>query len=109
MTPSKTKFYTVILSLPAEEVGKLPNATLTSQDYKELKRTLIKAHEQTKPELLEKLMLDTTISGRPSVYLHEVLSVAKRIGIGDDIVRHKLLQALPSTIAPVIASQNDLN
>ena len=54
-------------------------------------------------------MLTTTISGRPSAYLHEMLSVAKRIGISDDIVRHRFLQALPSAIAPVIASQKDLN
>ena len=54
-------------------------------------------------------MSATTISGRPSAYLHEKLSVAKRIGIGDDIVRHKFMQVLPSTISPVIASQKDLN
>ena len=55
VTASKTKFYAVILSLPSEEVGNLPNAILASQDYEELKRTLIEAHEQTKPELLEKI------------------------------------------------------
>ncbi len=109
VTTSKTKFYTVISSLPAEEVCKLPNTTLASQDYEELKRILIESHEQTKPELLEKLMSATTISGRPSAYLHEMLSVAKRIDIGEDIVRHKFLQALPPEIAPVIASQKDLN
>ena len=109
MTASKTKFYAIVSSLPAEEVGKLPNATLASKDHGELKRTLIEAHERTKPELLEKLMSATTISGRPSAYLHELLAVAKRIGISDDIVRHKFLQALPSTISPVIASQKDLN
>ena len=88
-------------------MGKLPNATLASQDYEELKRTLIEDQERTKPELLEKLMSATTISGRPSAYLHEMLVVAKRIGINDDIVRHKFRQALPSTISPVIASQKD--
>ena len=76
VTASKTKFYAVISSLPAEEVGKLPNAILTSQDYKELKQTLIEDYEQTKPELLEKLMSAMTISGRPSAYLHEMLSIA---------------------------------
>ena len=54
-------------------------------------------------------MSATTISGRPSAYLHEMLAVAKRIGISDNIVRHKFLQELPSTIYLVIASQKDLN
>ena len=109
VTASKTKFYAVVSSLPAKEVGKLPNAILASQDYEELKRTLIEPHEQTKPELLEISMSATTISGRPSAYLHEMLSVAKRIGISDNIVTHKFQQALPSTISPVIASQKNLN
>ena len=61
VTASKAKFYVVVSSLAAEEVGKLPNATLVSQDYEELKRTLIEAHEPTKPQLLEKLMSATTI------------------------------------------------
>ena len=38
-----------------------------------------------------------------------MFTVAKQIGISDDIVRHEFLQALPSTISPVIASQKDLN
>ena len=105
VTASKTKFYAVISSLPAEEVGKLPNAIFASQDYEELKRTLMEAHEQTKPELQEKLMSARTISGRPSACSHEMLSVAKQIEISDDIVRHKFLPAL----SPVIASQKDLN
>ena len=108
VTASKTKLYAVISSLPAEEVGKIPNTTLASQDYEEIKQTPIEAHERTKPELLEKLMSATTITGRPSAYLHEMLSVAKRIGISDDIVRHKFLQALHSSISPVVASQKDV-
>ena len=101
---SKTKFYAIISSLPAEEVDKLPNDIIASQNYEELKRTLIEAHEQTKPELLEKLMSTSTISERLSAYLYEMLSVAKRTGNSDDTVRHKFLRALPSTIFPVLTS-----
>ena len=66
-------------------------------------------YEKTKPELLDRLMKTTTISGRPSVYLQEMINTASRIGVTDDIIRHKFLQALPSTISPVIASQKELN
>ena len=41
--------------------------------------------------------------------MHEMLSVAKRIGISEDIVRYSFLRALSSTISPVIASEKDLN
>ena len=109
ITASTTKFYTVISSLPAEVVAKIPITILESKKYEEIKQSLIEAHERTKPELLDKLMSTTTITGRPSTYLQEMLSIAKRIGIGEEIVIHKFLQALPATIFPVIASQKELS
>ena len=66
---STTKFYTVISSLPAEVVAKIPITILESKKYEEIKQSLIEAHERTKPELLDKLMSTTTITGRPSTYL----------------------------------------
>ena len=54
-------------------------------------------------------MSTTTITGRPSTYLQEMLSIAKRIGIGEEIVIHQFLQALPAIIFPVIASQKELS
>ena len=109
ITASTTKFYTVISSLPAEVVAKIPITILESKKYEEIKQSLIEAHERTKPELLDKLMSTTSITGRPSTYLQEMLSIAKRIGIGEEIVIHKFLQALPATISPVIASQKELS
>ena len=38
-----------------------------------------------------------------------MLSIAKRISIGEEIVIHKFLLALPATISPVIASQKELS
>ena len=42
-------------------------------------------------------------------YRHTFFQVAKRMGTREDIVKHKFLQALSSTISPVTASQKDLN
>ena len=38
-----------------------------------------------------------------------MLSIAKRIGIGEEIVIHKFFQAIPATIFSVIASQKELS
>ena len=46
------------------------------------------------------------MTGRPSVYLQELLTIANKCGVGDDLVRHCFINALPNTISPVIASQN---
>ena len=111
ITSESTKFYSVIAALPAEVISRMPPTTLNldTSDYKTLKDGLISSYEKTKPELLDRLMKTTSISGRPSVYLQEMINTASRIGVTDDIIRHKFLQALPSTISPVIASQKGLD
>ena len=103
-----TKFYSVISALPAEIVTKLPPTVLQNKNYEELKTTVLNMYEKTKPELLDKLMKATTITGRPSIYLNEMIAIGNQIEVGDDVIKHKFLQALPSTIAPVIASQKEL-
>lgn len=45
---------------------------------------------------------------RPSLYLKELILLASHIGIGEDIVQHQFIQALPPSIKPVIASRTDL-
>ena len=43
-----------------------------------------------------------------SSYLRELQGFANKVAAGDDLVRHKFIQSLPPTIAPVIASQKSL-
>ena len=44
-----------------------------------LRDSILSTYEKTKPELLDKLMKTTTISGRPSLYLQELATLADRI------------------------------
>ena len=111
ITAEKAKFYSVIATLPADVMSKLPRAitNISESNYSTLKTAVINMYEKTKPELLDRLMKTTSISGRPSIYLQEMISTAERIGVTNDIIRHKFLQALPPTISPVVASQKDLS
>lgn len=81
-----TKFY-------SNSIAKIPTSILKSQNYKELKKTIIEAHWRTEPELLNKLLSIATVTGRPSTYLQEMLVITKHLGISNDIV----LQALPQS------------
>ena len=40
-----------------------------------------------------------SISGRPSLYLNEMITLADRTEIGEQVVRHQFIQALPPTIS----------
>ena len=108
ITLSSTKFYNVLSALPQDVVGKLPAAVLTSANYDRLKESVQSIYEKTKPEILNKLMKNHHISGRPSIYLNEMLVLADKIQLGEQVVRHQFIQALPSSISPIIASQKDL-
>ena len=63
-------------------------------------------YERSKSEMLGKLMETTCIHGRPSVALQEMMALAQKLKVSDDIVRHKFLQKL-SPLSTVLASQRD--
>ena len=105
ITASKTQFYHSLSALPPEVVSQLSSSELTSQDYDELKKKVIELHEASKPEILDSFLRDRPLTGKPSHYLKEMQRLATKAGIGDDLVRHKFQQALPSNLAPIIATQ----
>ena len=105
---SSTKFYHVLAALTEDLVGRIPQIVLETNNYEKLKESVVSSYEKSKPELLDKLISSTTMTGRPSIYLNELIAISERLGIGEEIVRHKFIQALPQSIAPVIASQTDL-
>jgi hypothetical protein len=70
---------------------------------------VISIHDKTKPELFSKLLKHTTITGRPSFYLQELNETALKIRVGQDLIKHQFLQALPTSISVVLASQTTLS
>lgn len=106
---SKTKFYHALANLPVSTVQRIPQTVITSEDFDLLKSTVVSNYEATKPELFETLLAKTSYSGRPSAYLSEIQQMAQKVGVGDDLVRHKFTQSLPTSIRPVLASQSALD
>lgn len=109
ITSESTRFFHVLAALPPELATNLPEDVAASQNYTQLKKTVIDIYEQTKPEMFDKLINKTTLSGRPSIFLQELNSLAKKVGVGEDLIRHKFVNALPSNIAPVLAAQKTLS
>lgn len=100
-----TQFYHALSHLPPDTVGRLPEKILTGKLYEDLKMAVVSFHEETKPELFEHFMRDTPLVGRPSHFLAEMKRVAAKVGVSDELVRHKFQQAVPHTMAPILASQ----
>lgn len=107
ITIEETKFFHLIAALPPEIVAKI-GAKLEDKNCKSTKETVINIYERTKPELFSKLINETTMSGRPSHYLQELTSIANKVGVSEDLVRHQFINALPSSILPVVAAQKEL-
>lgn len=108
VTIDTTRFYHTLAALPAQLVSRLQPEVLSGQSYVALKATILSLVERSKPELFESLMTPEILTGRPSVCLGNLQRTALKIGVGEDFVRHRFLQALPPTISPVLASQNTL-
>lgn len=104
----ETKFFHLIAALPPDLISKLPAAQLQNQKYSEIKDAVIATHEKTKPELFDKLISKTKLTGRPSHYLQELNSIAAKVGVGDDLIRHRFIDSLPPNISPVLATQKTL-
>ena len=104
----ETKFLNVIALLPTEVVGNLPRVILAERKFSTLKEVVISNYEKTKPELFDKLISSSVMMGRPSQYLNDIQQTALKVGVGEDLIKHKFIQALPPSIGPIIASQKDL-
>lgn len=108
ITVSKTKFYHALSSLPVSTVQRISENVITSEDYDQLKKSVVENYEATKPELFENLLSKAVYTGRPSVYLSEIRQLASKVGVSDDLIRHKFVQSMPQSIRAVLASQQAL-
>ena len=106
---SETKFHHILAALPPTIIVRIPTAVLNSKDYEELKLCIVNLYEQTKPELFNQLISSKVMQGKPSVYLEEIRRTASKLGVTDDLVKHKFLQAVPSSISAVLASQKNMD
>ena len=104
----ETKFYHVLASLPATTIAKLNTSVLTTPNFLFLKEAVVELYEKSKPELFDQLISKVQLTGKPSLYVRELQDLASKVGVGDDLVRHKLLQSLPPTVGAVLAAQREL-
>lgn len=104
-----TQFYHALCSLPPEIISRISPKTLEQKQFFELKGELKLMLEPTQAELFENLITRTKLTGKPSLYLHEIQQMAAKVNVHEDLVRHKFIQALPAHVIPIIASQKDLN
>lgn len=108
ITAEDTRFFHTIAALPADVVSQMNPETLASRSYSRLKVSLESAFSRSKTELLEDLLSRTTLVGRPSAFMVDLRQTASMAGAGDDLVRHRFLQALPTAISTALAAQRDL-
>jgi len=106
---SSTKYFHCLAALPASIVERLAPEILTRQSFEDLKAAVLALVESSKPELFESLLRSEVLVGRPSACLSLMQKTASKVGVGDEFVRHKFLNSLPSNISPVLAAQSTLS
>ena len=107
ITDSGTKFYHVLASLPIEVASVLKDDLIASEDYNRLKASIREHFEASKAELFEDLISKTPLVGKPSLWLSELEKKALRLGITQDLVKHKFLQAVPQNVRMILVPHQD--
>ena len=109
ITASDTKFYHVLSSLPPDTIAHVSPDVLASKNFDKLQEAVTDMYEKAKPELFERLISKARLTGRPSLFLSELRKIAEKVGVGDELIRHKFLQSLPTGIAAALASQREMS
>ena len=102
----ETKFYHTLAALPPTTISKLDPATLNEHKFEKLKTAVKELYEKSKSELFDELISKVQLTGRPSHFVMELQELAGKVGVGDDLVRHKLFQSLPPAVGAVLAAQH---
>ena len=102
----ETKFYHTLAALPPTTISKLDPAMLNEHKFKKLKTAVKELYEKSKSELFDELISKVQLTGRPSHFVMELQELAGKVGVGDDLVRHKLFQSLPPAVGAVLAAQH---
>lgn len=109
ITAETTRFFHVLAALPPNIVGQIPPSCLQQQNFSCLKSEVLQLFERSKPELFEALISTTNMTGKPSLFLYELQGIARKVGVTEELVRHKFTQALPVALGPVLAAQKELS
>ena len=108
ISTTKTKYYHAVSQLPAEVLDRISQTELEAEDYDRLKKAVTTTFEKSKLELFNDLMSKQTYSGKPSIYLQDMLRQSGKLNIGEDIVRMQFLKTLPGHVRTVLASHTTL-
>ena len=108
VTVDSTKFFHALAHLPVCVVSRISNDILQGNSYDELKDAVVSHFEASKPELFDQLLKEKALVGRPSDFLADIHKIAQKVGVTDDLIRHRFQQAMPSQLRPVLATQQAL-
>ena len=111
ITKEETKFVRTLSSLPPTCVDKLPREIIRGRSYEALKQRVLGLYERSQAEIFDQLIAKSSLGmSKPSIFLIEIQQQAQKVGVSDELVRHKFIQAMPDDIRAVIAaSAEDLN
>ena len=108
ITSSQTQFYHALSNLPPEVISKISPTELATKNYETFKASILSTYERSKTEMFQELLSKKPFNGRPSDYLRDIMNLANKLNIGNDIVKIRFLEALPMAIRAPLAERPTL-
>ncbi len=110
VTRNQTKKSHLIANLPEDVAARVLDGR--DEEYEEIKARIIKTYEKDKTLLLEEILGEVRLDGKtPSNLLQDMRAAIGRAGVqlDNDVIKHKFLKALPSSISQVLIMDDDLD
>jgi len=104
----RTRFFHALANLPPIIVSNISAGALRAADYDQLKAAVLQQYEDSRTEMFEKLLKDTRLVGKPSVFLSEMQKIAAKLGLNEDFIRHRFQTACPQSMTAILATQKNV-
>ena len=110
ITASATKFHHILSSLPVDVTNKLSEDVIDSNDYDNIKSSVIALYSKSAPELFDALLSQNNIMcSKPTLFLQEIRKLASQMNLNDDFLKIKFLKALPNHVRMSLVTYNSDN
>jgi hypothetical protein len=101
----KNKCALTLGKLPANVIRRITTPVIESGNFATLRQHLEKMFKLSESESLDKLMSNASLTfTKPTLYLRELRDLAQSTEISDNLLKHKFLKALPTSIQPTIVA-----
>ena len=107
ITSGETKFRHLLSNLPVDVVDKLTDEQASSNDYDQLKQTLISLYSKPDPQIFNELLtIPSSLTTKPTIFLQQLRAKCSQLNLSDDFLKVYFIQTMPTHVRPTLVTHS---